>query len=128
MLQHQRPTALAFSIQLQLQRLAVATNLLLLCAAFQVVDVAQAMAWGALRGYRDTRIPMYLQILSYWLIGMTSAYWLGERFWGVYGYWTGICIGLGVASVLLGLRLWRTSRRAIAALPASRLSPTEIQL
>ena len=108
--------------------IAVATNLLLLCAAFQLVDVAQAMAWGALRGYRDTRVPMYLQILSYWLIGMTSAYWLGESFWGVYGYWTGICIGLGVASVLLGLRLWRTSRRAIAALPASRLSPTEIQL
>ncbi|WP_237066293.1 MATE family efflux transporter [Microbulbifer guangxiensis] len=95
--------------------IAVATNLLLLCAAFQIVDVAQAMAWGALRGYKDTRVPMVMQIFSYWLVGLTSAYWLGENLWGVYGYWTGICIGLGVASVLLGLRLWRTSGIAIAS-------------
>ncbi|MFC6632619.1 MATE family efflux transporter [Microbulbifer taiwanensis] len=95
--------------------IAVATNLLLLCAAFQLVDVAQAMAWGALRGYKDTRVPMYLQLFSYWLVGLTAAYWLGESFWGVYGYWAGICIGLGVASILLGLRLWRTSRKAIRA-------------
>ncbi|MCW8125606.1 MATE family efflux transporter [Microbulbifer halophilus] len=93
--------------------IAVAANLLLLCAAFQLVDVAQAMAWGALRGYRDTRVPMYLQLFSYWLVGLTSAYWLGETLWGVYGYWTGICIGLGVASILLGLRLWRTSRKTL---------------
>ncbi|KUJ83278.1 MATE family efflux transporter [Microbulbifer flavimaris] len=95
--------------------IAVATNLLLLCAAFQLVDVAQAMAWGALRGYKDTRVPMYMQIFSYWLVGLTSAYWLGENLWGVYGYWTGICIGLGVACVLLGLRLKHTSSRAIVS-------------
>lgn len=93
--------------------IAVATNLLLLCAAFQLVDVAQAMTWGALRGYRDTRIPMYIQILSYWLVGLSTAYWLGENLWGVYGYWTGICIGLGTAALLLGLRLWHSSRRAM---------------
>ncbi|WP_193161338.1 MATE family efflux transporter [Microbulbifer hainanensis] len=97
--------------------IAVATNLLLLCAAFQLVDVAQAMAWGALRGYRDTRVPMYLQLFSYWLVGLTTARWLGEQFWGVYGYWVGICIGLGTAAILLGLRLWRTSRKAMLAPP-----------
>lgn len=98
--------------------ITVASNLLLLCAAFQLVDVAQAMAWGALRGYRDTRVPMCLMILSYWLIGLPSAYWLGEKYWGVYGYWVGICIGLGVASILLGLRLWRVSQRAVRAVAA----------
>ncbi|SDJ85018.1 MATE family efflux transporter [Microbulbifer yueqingensis] len=107
--------------------IAVATNLLLLCAAFQMVDVAQAMAWGALRGYKDTRVPMYMQILSYWLVGLTSAWWLGERFWGVYGYWTGICIGLGVASVLLGWRLWRTAGRAIRAGTELGVSPSDAQ-
>ncbi|GAA5444171.1 multidrug resistance protein NorM [Microbulbifer sp. NBRC 101763] len=94
--------------------IAVATNLLLLCAAFQLVDVAQAMTWGALRGYKDTRVPMYVQLFSYWLVGLPSAYWLGENFWGVYGYWTGVCIGLGTASVLLILRFRHTSRVAIA--------------
>ncbi|MCO1333770.1 MATE family efflux transporter [Microbulbifer sp. OS29] len=93
--------------------IAVATNLLLLCAAFQLVDVAQAMTWGALRGYKDTGAPMCIQLFSYWLVGLSSAYWLGENFWGVYGYWAGVCIGLGVASILLGFRFWRTSRRAI---------------
>ncbi|WP_444910311.1 MATE family efflux transporter [Microbulbifer sp. TRSA005] len=94
--------------------IAVASNLLLLCAAYQLVDAAQAMAWGALRGYKDTRVPMYIQLFSYWLVGLSSAYWLGENFWGVYGYWTGVCIGLGTASILLALRLRRTSRKAIA--------------
>lgn len=93
--------------------ITVAANLLLLCAAFQLMDVAQAMTSGALRGYRDTRIPMLIQILSYWLVGLSTAYWLGENLWGVYGYWTGICIGLGTAALLLGLRLWRSSRKAI---------------
>ncbi|AMX02008.1 MATE family efflux transporter [Microbulbifer thermotolerans] len=93
--------------------IAVAANLLLLCAAFQLVDVAQAMAWGALRGYRDTRVPMYVQLFSYWLVGLTAAYWLGENLWGVYGYWTGICVGLGTASILLGLRLWHSSGKLI---------------
>ncbi|WP_237063994.1 MATE family efflux transporter [Microbulbifer zhoushanensis] len=107
--------------------IAVATNLLLLCAAFQLVDVAQAMAWGALRGYKDTRVPMYMQILSYWLVGLTSARWLGESFWGVYGYWAGICIGLGVASVLLGARLWRTSGMAIKHRGRLDISPSGAQ-
>ncbi|MEX2961247.1 MATE family efflux transporter [Microbulbifer sp. TYP-18] len=107
--------------------IAVAANLLLLCAAFQLVDVAQAMAWGALRGYKDTRVPMYLQIFSYWGIGLTSAYWLGENLWGVYGYWVGICIGLGVASILLGIRLWRISRRAIDYPGGFQLSAKETQ-
>ncbi|MBB5212784.1 MATE family efflux transporter [Microbulbifer hydrolyticus] len=93
--------------------IAVASNLLLLAAAFQLVDVTQAMAWGALRGYKDTRVPMYIQLFSYWLVGLSAAYWLGEQYWGVYGYWTGICVGLGAAAVLLLLRLRRTSARAL---------------
>ncbi|MGL6162516.1 MATE family efflux transporter [Microbulbifer sp.] len=107
------PFVLAYTANTDI--IAVATNLLLLCAAFQLVDVAQAMSWGALRGYRDTRVPMVLQMFSYWLVGLSSAYWLGENLWGVYGYWTGLCIGLGVASILLGLRLRRTSHKAIPA-------------
>lgn len=93
--------------------IAIAANLLLLAAAFQLVDVAQAMAWGALRGYKDTRVPMYLQLFSYWLVGLSSAYWLGENYWGVYGYWTGLCIGLGTAAILLLLRLRQTSYREL---------------
>lgn len=94
--------------------IAVASNLLLLAAAFQLVDVTQAMASGALRGYRDTRVPMYMQLFSYWLVGLGTAYWLGEQFWGVYGYWSGICIGLGTAALLLLLRLRRTSAKTLA--------------
>lgn len=99
--------------------IAVARNLLLLAAAFQLVDVAQAMAAGALRGYRDTRVPMYLQLFSYWVVGLASAWWIGEHLWGVYGYWVGICIGLGTAAVLLLLRLWRTSGRPLNDSPTT---------
>ncbi|WP_428818882.1 MATE family efflux transporter [Microbulbifer sp. MCCC 1A16149] len=95
--------------------IAIASNLLLLAAAFQLVDVAQAMAWGALRGYKDTRVPMYMQLFSYWLVGLAAAYWLGEQYWGVYGYWVGICVGLGTAAVLLLVRLRHTSGKALIA-------------
>ena len=36
---------------------------------FQVADVFAAPLQGILRGYKDTKVPFYLGVLSYW--GMT---------------------------------------------------------
>jgi MATE family multidrug resistance protein len=50
--------------------LGYAVPLLLVAAAFQVVDSLQVVASGILRGVRDTRVPMLIALLSYWAVGM----------------------------------------------------------
>ena len=82
--------------------------LLTMAALFQVVDGAQVMALGLLRGVKDTRAPMIIAAVSYWGIGAPCAYvfgfWLG---WNGPGVWFGLVMGLSVAAVLLMLRFWR---------------------
>lgn len=48
------------------QILLIGTTLLALAAAFQLLDGAQVMALGLLRGVQDTRVPMWLAAFSYW--------------------------------------------------------------
>lgn len=89
------------------QILAVGIGLLAMAALFQLVDGAQAIALGLLRGVQDTKVPMILAGISYWLIGIPASYLLGFVLGldGV-GVWLGLVIGLGVAALLLNLRFW----------------------
>lgn len=85
--------------------LAVAVPLVLVAAAFQLVDAVQAIASGLLRGIKDTRVPMIMAVISYWPVGLSAAYGLGFGLgFGGPGIWAGLAIGLGVAAVLLNLR------------------------
>jgi hypothetical protein len=56
---------------------ALAVRYLSVAAAFQLVDAAQAVAQGALRGLQDTRWPMTIALLGYWLPGFGTAVVLG---------------------------------------------------
>ncbi|MCU0526691.1 MAG: MATE family efflux transporter [Elainella sp. Prado103] len=85
--------------------ITLAQQLLQVAAVFQVVDGIQVCATGALRGLKDTQIPMLIGIIAYWGIGLTSGYWLGIAWaWGGVGLWWGLAIGLAVAAVVL---TWR---------------------
>lgn len=96
----------------------VAISLLLMAALFQIADGMQVGAAGALRGYRDTRVPMALCLVAYWLIGFPLAWTLGLKLGlGEQFVWAGLLAGLSVAAVLLGWRLKRTWHRPIAARP-----------
>lgn len=76
-------------------------------AVFQIVDGIQVAATGALRGLKDTRIPMLIGLLSYWGIGLTSGYGLGIYLhWGGVGLWWGLAIGLTVAATVLTWRFY----------------------
>lgn len=89
----------------------LAAGLLMLAAIFQITDCIQVAMAGALRGLKDTRIPMLYSVLAYWMIGMTLGWWLTfPQGWGPAGMWTGIIAGLSVAAVLLGGRFLRISR------------------
>lgn len=88
---------------------ALAVQYLAIAAAFQLFDGAQAVAAGVLRGLQDTRVPMILAALGYWVFGFGSAVALGFPLGmqGV-GVWIGLAIGLLAVSVLL---VWRWHAR-----------------
>ncbi len=90
--------------------LALSTALLFYAALYQFSDSVQVACAGALRGYQDTRIPMLLTMVAYWLIGLPSGYILGltdllgpAR--GPAGFWQGLIIGLSAAALFLSVRL-----------------------
>ncbi|MDY6859053.1 MAG: MATE family efflux transporter [Pseudomonadota bacterium] len=92
--------------------LAIGTVLLAAAALFQLGDAAQVMALGLLRGVQDTRVPMVMAGISYWLVGMPVSYVLGFVLgWGGAGIWLGLASGLALAAVLMMTRFWRHAVR-----------------
>jgi MATE family multidrug resistance protein len=91
----------------------LATTLLLFVAFFLVFDATQTACVGTLRGYKDTKRPMYIALVSYWVIGLPLGIVLGLGLIGepmrVYGFWVGLAVGVGTAACLLSIRLWRMS-------------------
>ena len=84
----------------------IGVSLLALAALFQLVDGGQALAIHLLRGLHDTTIPMYLAIISYWIIGLPIGYLLSFHYnFGPQGIWLGLVLGLGSACVFLFTRL-----------------------
>ena len=87
------------------QIIHIGALLLIAAALFQFVDGGQAMALGLLRGIQDTAVPMIITILSYWLVGIPSAYLFTFVLnWAPLGIWAGLATGLGSAALLLSIR------------------------
>lgn len=90
---------------------AAAAGLLLVAGVFQLSDGIQVAANGALRGIKDTRIPMLITAFAYWGVGMPVAWWLGfPAGLGAQGVWIGLVAGLTVAAALLLFRFVRHTR------------------
>ncbi len=92
---------------------AVGVVLLALAALFQTADAAQVVALGLLRGVQDTRVPMMIAAVSYWLIGIPASYVIGFRMGGgAPGIWAGLVVGLACAALMLMARFWTGPARA----------------
>lgn len=88
------------------QLLHAAASLLFLAAIFQIPDALQVCCAGALRGLKDTKIPMVIQTISYWGIGLPIGCYLGLNLnWGAKGFWIGLICGLTSAAIMLSFRL-----------------------
>jgi MATE family multidrug resistance protein len=99
---------------------AVAVSLLLMAAVFQVSDGLQVGAAGALRGFKDTRVPFLMNLFSYWVVGFPLAWVLGVRLaLGPQSVWAGLAVGLTICALLLNGRFWWISRKAQAVPPAA---------
>ena len=93
----------------------LAASLFVIAAIFQIVDGTQVTTQGALRGLKDTTMPMVICGLGYWVFGLGSGvamgFWMG---FGAKGLWWGLAVGLAVSATLLYLRWRRLSGRLIA--------------
>jgi MATE family multidrug resistance protein len=69
------------------------------------------MAMGLLRGIQDTKMPLIIAAVSYWLIGIPLSYALAflAGLEGV-GLWFGMVAALSVAALALLVRFWRAVR------------------
>jgi len=89
----------------------LASSLILMAALFQISDGLQVGGYGALRGLKDTRIPMYFNFISYWLIGFPLGYYLGfYTDMGPKGLWVGLIAGLTTAALLHNRRFLKLTR------------------
>lgn len=90
----------------------IAATLFMLGAIFQIADVIQVTMISVLRGYKDTKIPMMIILLSFWGICLPLGYTLTFKDWlvpalGAPGFWAALIAGLSCAALLLTLRMFR---------------------
>jgi len=87
---------------------ALAGNFLLIAALFMVFDGLQAAAARALRGMKDSLVPLWIAGFGYWVLGIGSGSVLAFYYqMGGAGLWWGLAAGLAVAACLLTLRFHR---------------------
>ena len=96
----------------------IAVLLLVFAAFFQVADALVIGAQGSLRGYKVTISPMFIMLISFWVLAMPFGYSLAVTdFWniqlGAPGMWTGMCVGLFVCASLMVWRMNFVTAKAI---------------
>jgi MATE family multidrug resistance protein len=91
--------------------IALAVSFLKVAAAFQLVDGAQVIGAGMLRGLHDTRWPLIFALVGYWVVGLGIGAWLAfGRDWRGVGIWTGLASGLAAVAALM-LTRWLMRER-----------------
>jgi MATE family multidrug resistance protein len=94
--------------------ISIASSLVIIAAFFQLSDGIQAAGIGVLRGIADTRIPMLITFVAYWVVGLPGGYLLGFYLnMGVQGVWIGLLMALTLSAVLLTWRFYTGSKKEI---------------
>lgn len=100
------PLARLFSVDPAV--VALAATLIPVAGVFQVFDGTQVVSIGVLRGTGDTRTPLVVNVLGYWVIALPLSAWLGLYTpAGPVGLWWGLVAGLGIVGVVLVARVRR---------------------
>jgi MATE family multidrug resistance protein len=100
---------------------ALATTLLIVAGLFQLSDGVQAVAAGALRGLKDTAVPMLLAGFGYWVVGLPLGLLLAFPLgFGPIGVWIGLAAGLFLVAGLMTWRWIRLSRPSRSLTDARR--------
>lgn len=87
---------------------SILTNFLVCATFLQLADAINAPMQGILKGYKDVKVPFYLAVFSYWVIGLPLGLGMAHiGGMGPYGYWVGIIGSLFVGAVMLRIRMWK---------------------
>lgn len=82
--------------------IGLAVSFLQVAAAFQLVDGAQVIGAGMLRGLHDTRWPLLFALFGYWVVGLGIGTWLAfAADWKGVGIWVGLASGLAAVAILM---------------------------
>jgi len=85
--------------------IGLAVSFVRIAAAFQLVDGAQVIGAGMLRGLHDTRWPLIFALVGYWVVGLGIGSWLAfARDWKGVGIWVGLASGLAAVAALMLIR------------------------
>lgn len=110
-----RPEIVAFYTH-DLAVTEIAIYLILFAIAYQLMDAWQISAAGCLRGMQDTKGPMWITMVAYWMIAFPVSIYLARYTdVGAAGVWLGLIIGLSIACVLLLGRLYLNNKRLAQA-------------
>jgi len=94
--------------------IAVAAQLLIMAAAFQIFDGLQVVMLGILRGLGDVKYAMNIAFISYIIVSLPLSYLFGFTLkMGAVGVWVGLVVSLGLASLLFLKRFIRLYNRLI---------------
>jgi multidrug resistance protein, MATE family len=100
--------------------IALAVSFLRVAAAFQLVDGAQVISAGMLRGLHDTRWPLLFALVGYWVVGLGIGAWLAfARDWRGVGIWVGLASGLAAVAALMLARWTLRDRLGLTRLAHS---------
>ena len=90
------------------QLVHIAVLLMAVGAFSQFFDAVRNVATGALRGFHDTKVPMWVGILATWIISLPIGYFCAFILgWGPVGLSCGFVVGFFVGAVLIIKRLHR---------------------
>jgi MATE family multidrug resistance protein len=82
--------------------IGLAISFVRVAAAFQLVDGAQVIGAGMLRGLHDTRWPLIFALVGYWGVGLGIGSWLAfAADWKGVGIWIGLASGLAVVAAMM---------------------------
>lgn len=92
--------------------LDIAARLMILMIFYQLSDGFQVLGMGILRAFTDVKHPMVMAIIAYFIVALPGGYLLGFFFhYGVYGVWMGLVIGLSLAALFFGARVFKNLKK-----------------
>lgn len=111
------PTVLARAYTTDAAVIALAATLIPIAGVFQIFDGLQVVSVGILRGVGDTRTPLIVNLLGFWLIGLPVSLMLAFRMnFGPQGLWWGLVVGLATVATALLVRVRRRLRQEMRRL------------
>jgi MATE family multidrug resistance protein len=99
--------------------IAIASNLMVFAALYQLSDGIQNVSVGILRGIQDVKIIMPIAFVSYWLLNLPAGYLFGFTMgMGPSGLFLGFSFGLSAAAVMMIVRIRRSISYCISSTTA----------